>query len=476
MKRQISWPLRWMLSASAIAVACASPEPNDVAPRGRLGGGGAPILPVVASGIEITPDGFWSEQPWAAEDDWEPAVAVAPDEEGVVHQLTTRYGTSFGTPDPAVVARRSLDSGWTWQADALLEAAPVTQNDPQVITASGGWVFAAWIEGFEPGVKVVRSSDSGVTWSAPITILQAGKPPDFSDKPILVASADGQRVWVAFNASDGWVASSDDFGASFGVPHRTSADGRYWFHNGGAVALDGAVWFTAVDYSQDYSGDSNIRLVTSPDGEPPWQTPTLDTSRELPPCTWDPGCPEGFLGPTSAVAVDAAGRIVVAYSAARVPNGTLHLYTRRSTDGGATWSPPVEISAGRGHHTFPALAAGPVPGDFRLAWQDDGAGTGFWNTRLARSTDGGLTWSAPVRLSDRGDGAPYKDPLGYVFPYGDYLELAVDSAGREHVIWGEGPGWQGPGNVWWTRRADALTIFEDGFESGGTGHWSAQDR
>ncbi|MEM7052672.1 MAG: sialidase family protein [Acidobacteriota bacterium] len=436
--------------------------------------GEAFVRPALGQTPDVTADGFWSQQLWSVHDDWEPALAVAP-AGSRVYQLTTRYGAAFGKPDPAVVFRSSADSAVVWGEDRLLESAPVTQNDPQLVAGPDGRLAAAWIEGFEPGVKVAISSDHGVTWSAPWTILRPGFPPAWSDKPILAASSDGRRVFVAFNASDSWVARSSDFGATFDLPRRTSDDGRYWFHNGGAVGPDGAIWFAAVDFSQDYLGPSHIRLISSRDGGDSWQSAVVDSSLQLPPCDWDPGCPFGFLGPTAAVAVDGAGRVVVAYSAVRQAGGPLRLFVRWRS--GTGWSAPVEVGPTSGesfaHATFPALAAGPTPGDFRLVWQDAAAGTGFWNTRLRRSRDGGRTWGPAVRLSDRGDGAPYKDPRGYAFPYGDYLEIEVDAAGREHVVWGEGSGWQGPGNVWWTRRDGSLSLFLDGFESGDLTAWSA---
>ena len=68
-----------------------------------------------------------------------------------------------------------------------------------------------------------------------------------------------------------------------------------------------------------------------------------------------------------------------------------------------------------------------------------------------RTADAGVTWSAPVRLSDRTSGEFYKRKRGYDFPFGDYLGLAVDSYGVDHVIWGEGAGIYYPGSTWWTR-------------------------
>jgi len=101
---------------------------------------------------------------------------------------------------------------------------------------------------------------------------------------------------------------------------------------------------------------------------------------------------------------------------------------------------------------FPALVAGSTAGDFRLVFQDDRNGsTNAWNTWYRKTSNGGATWTAALRISDLGSGAPYKTASGYNFPYGDYLELAVDSAGQNHIIWGEGLSYTGPGGTWYTR-------------------------
>jgi hypothetical protein len=61
-----------------------------------------------------------------------------------------------------------------------------------------------------------------------------------------------------------------------------------------------------------------------------------------------------------------------------------------------------------------------------------------------------------MRLSDRSSGAPYKSASGYGSPYGDYLELEVDSQGRNHIVWGAGPSWSGyGGGIWYTRGIQA---------------------
>jgi hypothetical protein len=125
----------------------------------------------------------------------------------------------------------------------------------------------------------------------------------------------------------------------------------------------------------------------------------------------------------------------------------------RTSPDGTTWSAPILVNA-RGDSNMPALADGPTAGDFRLMWQDNRNGANAWHTWYSRTTNGGTSWSSPVRLSNLGSGAPYKTPAGYTFPFGDYGGLAVDSAGTNFAIWGEGDGIYtggGTGGSWWVR-------------------------
>ena len=96
------------------------------------------------------------------------------------------------------------------------------------------------------------------------------------------------------------------------------------------------------------------------------------------------------------------------------------------------------------------MAAGPRPGDFRAAWEDDRNGATAWNVWYRATTNSGASWRPAVRLSGRGSGAPYKSPAGFRFPYGDYFGITVDSRGTSYLIWSEGTSYDGPGGTWWT--------------------------
>jgi hypothetical protein len=401
------------------------------------------------------PGGFNAERLWSSYDDWEPAIAAAPNS-AYVYQMTTRYDgpePCHNCGQPALIFRSSSNGGNTWNADTFLFETSKTQNDPMVEVATNGTVFVAWLNEYRPGVRFMKSTDHGQSWSEPINFTGGHTIPRWSDRPVLAISPDGQHVYVAFNASDSYVVASHDFGQTFSAPVRTNSDGRYWFHSAGAVAPNGDVYFAAVDYSQDYTGEANINLLKSTNGGTSWTTVYVDTSAEMPDCLWAAGCYFGFLGPSAALAVDGNGRIMLAYNAGNNPGQPQRLFARYSTDGGISWSGRERISGTElQHNGFPALAAGAKAGDFRLVWQGSYDGRNdAWNTWYRRTTNGGNSWASPIRLSNETNGAPYKHADGYNFPYGDYLEITVDGNGVNHIIWGEGTSYDGPGGTWYTK-------------------------
>jgi hypothetical protein len=124
----------------------------------------------------------------------------------------------------------------------------------------------------------------------------------------------------------------------------------------------------------------------------------------------------------------------------------------------AALSFPVQLGFQQGDDWEPSQG----DGDVRIAWQDDRNGPdpggddpdARWNTYYRSSTNRGAAWSPEAQLSRFVAGYPYKFATpsdGYAEPYGDYFELDIDSAGVTHALWGEGPSYAGPGNVWYAR-------------------------
>ena len=390
-------------------------------------------------------DSFAPEQRWktGARDDWEPTVAADPSSSWV-YQMTTPQRPN------ELLFRSSPDSGKTWNPARHI-CRRVTglhfQYDPQVAVGRDGTVHIICLDNFDPGVVYARSRDHGRSWSVPIRLDNHRR---YSDKPVLLLSPSSRDVYVAFNDFYAlYVAVSHDAGATWNRPVLATQRHLWYYPYAGTVAPDGTVWF-AVDGETgvNETGDGSIALVHSADGGTTWTVKPMARTHEGAPCRKAHCYPDFFTG-EEAVAADATGLLVFVYAQNDVAQGPNALYVRRSRDG-VHWSPPFAISAGS-NATSPAIVAGPGAGDFRLAWQDNRNGPNAWNTWFSSSTDGGVTWSRDIRLSNLGSGGAYKHRDGYDFPFGDYFGLSVDSAGTDYVVWGEGSAVYVPGGTWFTR-------------------------
>ncbi len=107
----------------------------------------------------------------------------------------------------------------------------------------------------------------------------------------------------------------------------------------------------------------------------------------------------------------------------------------RSTDGGATWSTPVRVNDDSGAPAWQWFGTMSVAPNGRIdaVWLDtrDNPGTVLSSLYYAYSTDGGLTWSANERLSPAFDphlGWPQQQKIG------DYYHMVSDNAGA-HLAW-----------------------------------------
>ncbi|HEY1770767.1 MAG TPA: sialidase family protein [Chthoniobacterales bacterium] len=393
-----------------------------------------------------TAPGWDSERVWSGEDDWEPFCAVDRASR-FVYQLTTRFNARVS----GIFFRASSDGGETWGLDQLIAPIHEWQADPQIEVAADGTIFVVWLDGPHWTSRLIKSSDHGATWTPPVTIAPSLP---WTDHPWLAVSPDGRDVYVGLNEDESFLVASHNGGATFDAPVLTShTPGHWWDHNGATIAPDGSIYFVAINFFLDYRGDAEISVISSHDKGASWQVAHIDRSAPPPGCNGAPGCEYGFLSSTASLAIDPGGTILLAYSAGEAIKQPEPMWITTSTDG-AHWTPRVQVSHPNAAATsgFPAVAAGPVAGDFRVVWQSDAAGDPRgWNTFYRRTTDGGVTWGEITQLSDRTTGAPYKTPAGYLFPYGDYLSLSVDAAGTNHVIWGEGTSYNGPGGVWFTR-------------------------
>jgi hypothetical protein len=180
---------------------------------------------------------------------------------------------------------------------------------------------------------------------------------------------------------------------------------------------------------------SALRFARSDDGGRTWSEPVSVNEGET-------------FGSHNFHSLLAASNGVVYASWLSSVHGESGVWIRRSEDGGRTWTPS------QGVHLEPtcpccrtALAAGP-DGSLYAAWRKIFPGD-VRDIVVARSTDGGKTWSAPVR--------PRED--GWVFPGCPHAgpSLKVGSDGLVHIAWWTGK--TGEAGVYYARSDDGAQSF-----------------
>jgi hypothetical protein len=289
----------------------------------------------------------------------------------------------------------------------------------QALGAAGsGYVDEIWM-GCQ-GIGFARSTDGGKTFGTPITLPGGGGSSTTSWDPTVAVAPNG-NVYAAFIVSKGGayypvVDASFDHGQTF--PQITPVvppDPKNWGDRPFlAVGPDNTVYITwdygpertSIVYACSHvgscaftSGDLNIVLQKSTDNGK-----TFGPLQQI-----SPGFP--WSGADAApLVVEPSGKLDVLYQDFPT-NATTHAlspgvnYFTSSTDGGTTWSKPVEVGSSGGTMATwewwiePSIGID-AGGALYAAWDTQGTGPGGapddigW---LSYSTDGGATWSAPTQ-------------------------------------------------------------------------------
>lgn len=330
----------------------------------------------------------------------------------------------------SVGVSRSLNGGATWSANVLMDRLYKFQTDPWLALDESGRLYFARLEFSEArfqrqGVAVSRSDDGGVTWGpiADADDLSVA----FVDKSSIATSADG-RAYVAYTFVDATGATIEG-----GIRVTRSVDGGVtWssgvrindaLHNSLGAVLAAGPGGTVVAAWWD-STAANLLSDRSPDGGTTWGA---DVRVNAVGASAKGSSVNPWAIPLPTIATTSLGTILVAF--AEGPGADLDILIAQSSDGGATWSRPVRVNDDRsGREQWqPALAVGPDD-TVHLAWLDNR--TGNYNVFYATSRDG-RRWSSNLRVTDAETPSTFRRP-------GDYLGLAVDATAVAYVAWTDG--------------------------------------
>lgn len=359
---------------------------------------------------------------------------------------------------------RSSDAGATFADLGLISgpAAGFNLGDPALVADREGNFYAAAIvfdftrpADFVSTVGISKSTDGGLTFGGPVAPAPGGPPntAHFADKEFVVVDTSGELFdgnvyvsWTDFQFSRTppfqfqapiVFSRSTDGGASFSAPVRVSPGGTETVQGSEpAVGPNGEVYVAWFRWSPSPSG---IFIAKSANGGASFGPPNL-----VAPAKWIGfGVPLRFLpslvgnfrvNSFPRIDVDPAnGNVYITYAANRSGAGgdTADVFFTRSTDGGATWSVPIRVNddSTKNDQFFPDIAVN-QDGVIEAMWYDRRLDSD--NVKIdvfkAQSTDGGLSFGANERVTSVSFlPAVGYDPIISPLYMGDYIDIKTDT-------------------------------------------------
>ncbi len=393
---------------------------------------------------------------------WEAITSGTNTRLNAVHFSDTNIGVAVGGANTAGYVMRTTNGGTTWTAPlqvAALELYDVRFIDAQTVVATGN-----------NGV-ILQSTDGGINWSARTTpagafrplrgLSSAGNMVFAAGDTVIVTSADGGSSWsrkntglrgnavfpaeylngvAAANTSEAWTVGDA------GIIFRSDNSGDSWRHQNtgsedAAFNVDlNSVSFVNFDLGWAVGANASgigSAILTTDDGGESW-------TRQ--------GAPSGFSGklngvyfanPNNGWAVGDGGRIArtsnsglsweVITSGTNTRLNAVHFsddnnglivggantagYVMRTTNGGSTWTAPLQVAA---LELF----------DVRFVDAQTAIATGN-NGVILQSSDGGINWSA--RTTPAGAFRPLRGLSvtgNTVFAAGDTVVVVSNDAGN----------------------------------------------
>jgi hypothetical protein len=441
--------------AAALVTSCGGSESGGPTP--------ATSTTVTSSGVRVSADGVFDAACGRNETgtlftnaEVEPHLAINPARPSNLIATWQQDRWSNGAAR-GVVAASSSDGGATWARRAppfsrCAGGAAERASDPWVAIGPTGIAHlmaltvtgSAFAAGSQSGMMMARSTDGGLTWSAPVSLIQ-DTAPFFNDKNSVTADPfDPNFVYAAWDrlqqnaGGPAFLARSVDAGVTWETARAIYDPGTTSQIIGAEVVITNEghllYFFTQIDAVGSQS-QSSVALVRSLDRGRTFESPVI-VNRLLSVGTRDPDT-QGQIRDGAILMHAAAGPgvVVVAWQDGRFSSGGRDgIAFSQSRDGGRTWSAPVQVNAAPAFAAFTPQPQVSSDGTISVGYFDLRANTPdratlpaqYW---IARSTDG-IVWNetrvaGPFNLTGapNASGAFVGDYAGFVAAGSSVLSL-----------------------------------------------------
>ncbi len=303
-------------------------------------------------------------------------------------------------------------------------------GEPALARDAKGTLYAAWVvgatEAAAPHVRLTRSTNAGVTWSAPMIVSSPGDCTGDAAcvaRPMIVVGKD--VLYVIYSAAGGLrVRSSRDGGATLSQAV-TALEG---IHASATIGIDGRLHLLSLVGGPTTGGFGSakhrIDYAVSANGGRSFTRPQRISGRDdmLP-----------FYFATPSIATDSKRRWIYAAYIRGGRDAVWELSLLASKNNGATWKrtrigdlPSCAI------HMIPNLAVDPTTGAVHVAWYDNRGPGRFAHARCAS----GLALCTQLGAINDVPFATLTTARDTAWSIGERAVLAIDDKRRTlHAVW-----------------------------------------
>ena len=312
------------------------------------------------------------------------------------HIYVTWYDNRNGNPD--IYFAKSTDGGATFGANVRVDDTGVSssaQAKPDITVDKNGDVYIAWHDkrNGNHDIYFSKSTDGGATFGANVRVDDSGSLYRVQIDPSIAVDDSGD-IYIAWHdyrrrSHDIYFAKSTDGGATFGTNVRVDSSPLQSFQLNPSLALDagGNIY---VSWHDKRNGNFDIYFTKSTDGGASFGANNTRVD--------DTGITTSEQR-NAALTVDTNGYVYAVWKDSR--NGNADIYFAKSTDGGATFGKNVRIvdtNPLTDLQDYPSIVVDNTSGNIYAAWHDKR--NKKYDIYFAKSINGGLSFEKNIKIND----------------------------------------------------------------------------